>query len=151
MPSEKATFLRQWFEDVWNKGRREVIRERFPEDGLSYGLGEHDVPVSGPGAFEPFYDMIRGAFPNIRITIHDTIEEGDRVVGRWSAVMTHTGPDLGIAPTGKRIQITGITIMRIVDGKIVESWNNWDQAGMMQQINAPPAESAKVRFLRSEK
>jgi predicted ester cyclase len=89
--------------------------------------------------FKQFARDLRTAFPDIRITIHETLAQGDKVVARWSAKMTHSGSFLGFAPTGREAQITGTSIQRIVDGKIAEGWDNWDQLGLLVQIGAVPA------------
>ena len=66
--------------------------------------------------------------------VEDAFGAEDRVVLRWSATMTHRGDQLGMPATGKVVRITGITIARIRDGKIIEGWDNWDQLGMLKQI-----------------
>ena len=71
--------------------------------------------------------------------IDQIIEQGDKVVARWTATMTHKGEFLGFAPTGKKVTITGTSTQRISDGKIVEGWDNWDQLGLLVQIGAVPA------------
>ena len=71
--------------------------------------------------------------------IDQTVEQGDKVVARWTATMTHTGEFLGFAPTGKKVTITGTSTQRIFNGKIVEGWDNWDQLGLLVQIGAVPA------------
>ncbi len=65
--------------------------------------------------------------------------EEDKVTTRWSARGTHQGDLMGVGPTGNQVQITGITISRIEDGKIAEDWINYDAMGMMQQIGAIPS------------
>jgi steroid delta-isomerase-like uncharacterized protein len=82
----------------------------------------------------PFMQRLRGAFPDINIKVEDAFGARDRVVVRWSAVMTHRGDDLGIPATGKSVRISGMSIARIVDKKIVEGWDSWDQLGMLKQI-----------------
>ena len=69
----------------------------------------------------------------------DHIAEGDKVVTRWTATGTNTGEMMGIRPTGKKATITGITIDRITDGKIVEEGENFDELGMMKQLGVIPA------------
>ena len=68
------------------------------------------------------------------MTVHETIAEGDRVCVRWSSTGKHTGDGLGVPATGKTIEVTGISILRVAGGKIVEAWQNWDMLGMMEHI-----------------
>ncbi|MGC1598374.1 MAG: ester cyclase, partial [Candidatus Acidiferrales bacterium] len=71
--------------------------------------------------------------------VDDTIGADDKVVVRWSAVMTHTGDHLGIPATNRPVRITGITIAQIKDGKIIRGWDNWDQLALMQQLSVARA------------
>ena len=64
------------------------------------------------------------------------LEEDDLIVTRWVATMTHQGDQLGVPATGRRVTLTGVTIVRLRDGKIVEAWNNYDQLSLLQQIGA---------------
>src|SRR5262249_18321993 len=73
-------------------------------------------------------------FADLHIRIDDLIEEGDRVAVRWHCTGTLTGSGLGVAPTGKPMQITGMSILRVHDEQIVEAWNNFDVLGMHQQL-----------------
>jgi predicted ester cyclase len=81
----------------------------------------------------------QAAFSDISITVEDQIAEGDKVVSRWTIRGTHKGEYMGIAPTGKQVTITGISIYRIEKGKIVEDWANSDMLGMLQQLGAIPS------------
>ena len=136
MSTENVRLIQRWFDEVWNKGRAEAIDEMFAADGIAYGLGEAGVDVHGPSAFKPFFEKLRGAFPDFEVTIEDTVAEEDKVAARWTARMTHRGDQLGLPATGKRVVVTGMSIVRIRDGQIIEGWNNWDVFGMMQQIGA---------------
>jgi predicted ester cyclase len=80
-------------------------------------------------------DFRRG-FPDVISTIEDLIAEGDKVVARWRSHATHRGDYMGIAPSGKEVQFTGISVYRIEEGKIAESWTEEDQFGLMRQIGA---------------
>lgn len=144
MSTENAALLRRWFDEVWNQGRTDAVDEMFSADGIAYGLGEAGVDVRGPAAFKPFVERMRGAFPDFALTIEDTVAEGDRVAARWTARMTHRGDHLGIPATGKEVIITGMTIVRVRDGQIVEGWNNWDIAGMMHQLGAAQPQAATL-------
>jgi steroid delta-isomerase-like uncharacterized protein len=138
MSAENIALVHRWFEEVWNKGRADAIDEMFAADGIAHGLGDPGVEARGPAVFKPFAEKLRGAFPDINFTVEDTIASGDKVAARWSAQMTHKGDHLGLPATGRRASITGMSIVRIKDGKIVEAWNNWDLMGLMQQLSAAP-------------
>ena len=79
-------------------------------------------------------DPFPAAFPDANITILDQIAEGDKVTIRGLCKGTHLGEYKGAAPTGKECSYTYIAIDRIEDGKVVESWLNWDEAGFIRQI-----------------
>jgi predicted ester cyclase len=83
--------------------------------------------------------MYRNAFPDVQMSLEDQVAEGDMVVTRWIASGTHQGEFMGIAPTGDRVTVAGTSIERIVDGKIEETWDDYDALGMMQQIGAIPS------------
>jgi steroid delta-isomerase-like uncharacterized protein len=106
---------------------------------LAAGYVDHDAPPELSPGVEGFKEQIilyRTAFPDLRIVTEDMIAEGDKVVTRWTAHGTHQGELRGLAPTGKQVTVKGIAIDRIVDGKIVEHWDVFDQLGMMQQLEA---------------
>lgn len=120
-----------WFEEVWNKQRREAIAELVAPDALIHEAGKTAL---GPEGFYPFYDRMFAAFSDLYVTVHDTIAEGDTICVRWSCSMRHTGDGLNIPATGKSLATTGISIIRVSGGKAVEAWQNWDMLGVMQQI-----------------
>jgi predicted ester cyclase len=74
----------------------------------------------------------------MRLTIEDIIAEGETVIARWSCRGQHKGELNGIAPTGKQFAISGVTIARFANGKIVEGYVNWDALGLMQQLGVVP-------------
>ena len=124
----------------WAEGNldtlEDALAEVYAEDIVVH---EPDEDVRGVEGLKQFVTMIRSAIPDLHITLEDDIAEGDKVVSRWSAQGTHQGELMGIAPTGNQMMITGITIHRIEEGKIVEEWENWDALGLMQQIGAIPS------------
>jgi predicted ester cyclase len=103
---------------------------------------DHDPqnPYAGEGleGLKKTVAMYRTAFPDISFTIEEQIAEGDMVATRWTGTGTNEGELMGMSPTGKHSVVTGIGIDRIENGKIVESWGNWDTLGMLQQIGAIP-------------
>jgi steroid delta-isomerase-like uncharacterized protein len=81
-------------------------------------------------------ELNRTAFPDMRLVVEDQVAEGDKVVTRWRGEMTHRGDLGGTAPTGKHATISGITIDRFENGKIVEAWRNMDTLGLLRGIGA---------------
>ncbi len=88
--------------------------------------------------------MYRTAFANLHFASIDHVVAEDKVVTRWIATSTHVAEFVGIAPTGKEVSVTGFTLDRIEDGKIAESWTNWDTLGLLQQVGAIPEKSPAV-------
>ena len=91
-------------------------------------------------AVTQFYASILAAFPDAERKVEDQVsDDSQTVVTRWTVTGTHQGEFMGIAPTGKRITVTGISIHRIAGGEIVEEWQEWDSLGLMQQLGVVPA------------
>ena len=95
--------------------------------------------IRGPDGVKEFASMFRNAFPDEQLSVEEQVVEGDMVVTRWIASGTHQGELMGIAPTGNRVTVAGTSVERVVDGKIEETWDNYDALGMMQQIGAIPS------------
>jgi steroid delta-isomerase-like uncharacterized protein len=135
MRSESMAVLHRWFEEVWNKGREEAIDEMFAEGGIAHGLiNDKGEELRGPADFKLFFRKFRDAFLDIQVTIDDCVTEGDRAAARCRVVASHMGGGLGVAATNKPVEFTGMTIVRVQDGKIVEAWNNFDFLSLNQQI-----------------
>ena len=130
---ENKAIFRRYVEEVGNEGNLEVAEEIF--DHYLAHQSDGSVLERGPEDVKRFMGEFREAFPDFHTTIEDQIAEGDKVVTRWKMHGTHRGEFRGIEPTGKQIEITGIGIFRFSEeGKVVESWDNFDQLGMMQQF-----------------
>ena len=135
MSEENKALIQRWFEEVWNKGRAEAIDEMLAQDVSIYGLSDDkDSPMRGTSVFKAFHQNFRNAFPDIVVTVEDMLAEDDKVAARCLVRSTHLGDGLGIAPTQKPVELTGILIVRIEDGKIVESWNNFDFLSLHRQL-----------------
>lgn len=133
--SESVEVLRRWFEEVWNQGREEAIDEMFAEEGIAHGLvDENGQELRGPAGFKPFFSRFRDAFPDIQIVIEDCISEGDKATARCTVRANHTGVGLGVPATNNAVEFTGISIVRVQDGRIIEAWNNFDFLSLNRQI-----------------
>ena len=129
--------IRRWFEEVWNQGRPEAVREMMSEDCINHGLSEDPAePLRGASGFLPFHTQFREAFPNIQVIVEDVIAEADKVVARCSVRGKHVGDSLGFKGTGNMAEFDGIAIARVKDGMFVESWNSFDFARMYKQLGA---------------
>jgi len=133
MSDANKKVVRRLFEEVWNKGNLPVADELFAEN---YSHHDSSTPEfgRGPASEKKRANLYRTAFPDVRLTVEDIIAEGETVTARWSCKGTHKGDLSGIAPTGKQFTISGISIARFTNGKMVEGWVNWDALGLMQQL-----------------
>jgi predicted SnoaL-like aldol condensation-catalyzing enzyme len=126
---------RRYVEEVLNKGNVDVIDEIMAPAYVGHTPG---LPLADRDADKGFISMVHAGFPDIQFRLEDQIAEGDDVVHRFTARGTHTGEFMGIPPTGKRAEITGINVNRFKDGKVVESWGILDTLSLMQQLGVIP-------------
>lgn len=138
MSEENKALARRWFEELFNQEELDVADEILAQGHLDHDPTLPDTS-DGPEGSKETVRLYRGAFPDTHITVEDQIAEGDLVVTRWTARGTHQGDLMGVPPSGNQATVEGITINRISDGKIAESWANYDALGMMQQIGAIPS------------
>ncbi len=132
---ENRAIMQRFYDEVFNAGNLALIDQLVAPDVV-----EHDpFPGQAPGVegLKQVVTMIRTGFPDIHQTVDVMIAEGDKVVARVTMTGTHKGAFMGMPPTGKKFTITGIDIVRFVNGKAVEHWGNEDDLGMMQQLGAP--------------
>lgn len=128
------TVARRFFDEVFGKGKLDVLDEIIAKDYVNNGPGTlPELPTGLEGA-KQLVTVYRNAFPDLRFTVDEQIAEGDKVMTRWTAHGTNKGELLGMPATGKSSTVTGIAVDRITNGKIAESWGIFDQFGMMQQL-----------------
>ena len=139
MSAENKAVIRRMVE-AFNRGNLGLADELVSGNYVWHGPGGTDV--RGPEGFKQVASMYRTAFPDASLTIEDIIAEGDKVVIRWTARGTHQCELMGVAPSGRRVTVPGITISQVVDGKIVEEWETFDQLGMFQAIGTVPSSVA---------
>lgn len=104
---------------------------------LAADFVNHDPPIGvSPDAagMRTAGAMFRRAFPDWHSEVHALIAEEDIVVERFTASGTHRGELMGVAPTGKRVQLQGINIFCVRDGRITERWGRLDELGLFQQL-----------------
>ena len=130
--------LRRLIEEVFNRGNVSVVDELFAPDFVEHEELPPGVPP-GREATKQLFTMLRSAFPDLNITIDDTIAEYDKVVLRSTWSGTHKGEFMGIAPTGRSVSFGVIDTVRVTGGKLVEHWGLMDNMRMMQQLGVIPA------------
>lgn len=137
MAEEYETFLHRWFEEVWNKGREEAVDEMFAADGIGYGLPtENGDAIRGPEDFKVLHRAFLSAYPDLKITVEDVLIDGDKISARCTVRGTHSGEGIGVAPTNQPVEFTGQVSVKMKDGKIFESWNEFDFMKMYSQVGA---------------
>jgi steroid delta-isomerase-like uncharacterized protein len=134
---ENKTIARRSFEEPWNQGNLAAVDEIYAATYVNHDPA--NPGIEGLAGQKQLIRTYRTAFPDTHFKIEEQIAEGDKVVTRWTATGTHRGDLMGIAPTGKQARVSGINIDHIADGKIQESWSNWDTLGLMQQLGVVPA------------
>ena len=132
MSPDLKAISRQVFEEVWNEKKIEAVNKLMAEHYIHHD--PQSIVPSGIDGYKKFVNYYLNAFPDLRFAIEDELSDGDMVVTRWTATGTHHGDLNDLPSTGKSFSVTGITMARVVAGKVVESWNNWDALGLMQQL-----------------
>jgi steroid delta-isomerase-like uncharacterized protein len=135
---ELKAIARREMEELFSEGKLDVVDEIIADDYVGYDAAQAE-PTRGREGVKQSVAGYRAAFPDLTCTVGQQVAEGDTVVTYWTATGTHEGDLFGIAPTGKQTTVKGISIARIVNGKIVEDHTIWDTFGLMQQLGVVPA------------
>jgi steroid delta-isomerase-like uncharacterized protein len=133
MPVESIMeYERIWIEGL-NRGDVSAADAAFAPDCIVHITGV-PAPFRGVGSWKEFVTGFLKAFPDIHFTVEDQVVQGNHAAFRWRATATHTGPLGAAPPTGKAVAVDGLILDRIVDGKVQERWEQWDQSIMLQQL-----------------
>jgi len=127
-----------YYGEIWSKGNLDKADEILAPDYVFNGpsIGE----FKGPAAFKQLVTAYRAAFPDMNWTVHDQVAVGDMVTSRVTGAGTNEGEFMGVPATGKKMVATGISTVRIIDGKIQESWTYIDMLGVAQQLGILPTD-----------
>ena len=135
LQEKNKAIARRVFDEIFNQGKFQVADEIYSPAFINHGV------KSSVGLKED-QDAARGwkdAFPDLKMTTVLLVAEGDLVTVVWTATGTNTGQGNGLPATGKKVAGRGITVWRIVDGKIREEWSEFDSLRLMQQLGLAPA------------
>lgn len=131
---DASTITRRVLEEPW-RGNIDVIDELVASSYIGFDQAE-PAPTQGSAAMRENVERYLAAFQDGSLVVDGQIVEGNRVSTRWTMKGTHTGEFAGMAPTGKQVTVSGVTISRIASGKVVEAWTTWDRLGLLVQLGA---------------
>jgi steroid delta-isomerase-like uncharacterized protein len=116
-----------------NEGNLDVLDELFAE-----GYVDHTEGYRGVEAVKQQISAFRVAFPDLHVTVEDTVEDGDRIATRTTVTGTQTGDLMGIPATGKTVSVCAVDIARFDGGKVLERWGGLDMYALMRQLGVVP-------------
>jgi len=135
---QQKSIFQRFAEEAWNKGNLDVVDEIFAPEYHAHS-SDPAYDVYGPEGHKEFIATFRQAFPDVTVTFHHLLSENDLILAHMSWSGTHTGPYMGLQPSGKRISVQVMGINRFSGDKVVEAWGVVDMLGMMQQLGVVPA------------
>jgi len=124
MPNKNSTLTYRWMQEVWNEGREDAIDEMMDADAEVHGID--DIKERGTVAFKQFFRNFRSQFPELHVEVEDVVLQDDCETARCIVDAT--------TASGQKVQFTGMTFVRISQGKIIEGWNNFDFMTMYKQL-----------------
>lgn len=128
--ADPRSIVARFYDEVLNGKRLDLLDEIAASDFVEHGT----PPITGVEGFRGFLAELAGGLPDVQLTVHDWIVDGDRVVARCVVTGTHRGELFGYAPTGKPITWTAIHIWRVHDGRLAERWSEADVFGIFEQL-----------------
>ncbi|MCU0808453.1 MAG: ester cyclase [Candidatus Contendobacter sp.] len=144
LETNKALVQRN-FEVIWSQCNLDVADEILAPEYVGHIAALPDV-VRGIEAFKQVIMLFHLSAPDIRFEIQDQLAEGNKVATRWVGCGTHKGEFMGIAPSGQRLSVTGMSFHRIENGRIQESWDDWDALSMLQSMTEDVFQPLSMRM-----
>lgn len=133
---ENKALVRRWYQEFCQAYNLDFLDEVYAPDWV--GHFPRSGELHGAEGHKPVGRMFQVAFPDAQYSLEDLVAEGDLVVSRYTMRATHNGTMLGVPATGKQVAVSGINIHRIVDGRFVEQWVQFDALGLLQQLGIFP-------------
>jgi steroid delta-isomerase-like uncharacterized protein len=141
-PNDNKQIVQRFLDECWSRGNLNAVSE-LVADNCRYHDPVFPSLTSGAENIKNHIQNCRNGFPDLMVTIDDTIAERDEVVIHWTVTGTHKGQFLGMPPTNKRANVTGTSINRIEGSKIAEMWSNWNLLSLMEQLGIAMATAAQ--------
>jgi steroid delta-isomerase-like uncharacterized protein len=128
----------EYYSRVWdvviNEGRSNILDSAYVDDAVLHTIPE----VKGKANAKAYYENYITGFSNRKFTVKEIFADGDKLVKYWQFKGKHTGPFFGIPATGKDVDVSGVTIAKMKDGKIAEEQDFMDNLEFMQQLGLIP-------------
>ena len=137
--------VRNVFENVWNKGDASAA-DLIYADTYTAHIANVSSAIRGVEEFKQFVALFRAISPDLCFTIDDQISEGDKVATRWTARLQDKGDGSASDPGGENIVVTGMSIHKMVNGRLVESWDNWDAMTVFQSMGQDVFETLSLNL-----
>lgn len=118
--------------EIWNTGKLELVNEVFSPDIVLH-IVDVSEDVVGTDAIKEYVTSVRTSYPDFNVTFDEQIKSGDTFTYRWTITGTNTGPGES-PPTGKKMKVSGVSIFKVAEGKIVEEWMYYNQAAIFTQL-----------------
>ena len=135
---EEAKILTESRMKIWNEGNLDLVNEIHTIDYVRHEIDIYDDRL-GLNAFKKWVTFIRTAYPDYNRIVDEIIVKNNRIVIRWKMTGTNTGPRGEMSPTGKKVQLSGVSIFQVVNGKIAEEWVFYNQEAISRQLGYPVA------------
>ena len=132
--AQNEVLIRYLFKEILNGGNLNLVEGVVAENSTDHGPSMVGV-VGGVKGFSQTIGRLREALPDVQFTIEDIVTSWEKAAVRWTATGTMEGALLGLEPTGKHATITGTIIYKDEEGRITESWGNYDALGMLVQFD----------------
>lgn len=129
--------------ELWSTGNTSLVRQVYTDNCVRYDPSTPEG-VRGTDGMAGYVNQFRTAYPDLRAEVKDVVTEGNFSAFHWNCTGTHKGDFFGIAPTGKRVNVNGVSFCRIQNGKISEDRTYFDRLGLMEQLGVAP-ETTKTR------
>ena len=133
-PGQLKGFIAEYTNEVWNKGNMEAMSRYYDPAYVHHDVSRPDVTTLAQ--YQQWGRDFLAAFPGLEVNADDLIADGEKAVKRWTISAVHRGELAGIAATMRKVRFSGVSVYRMVGGKIAESWYVYDLHGLLQQLGA---------------
>ena len=149
LEQENILIFERFFKEVWNDKRADRIYEFLSPDVVSHF--EHTTLKGIDIWMEEFYQVMVKAIPDFHIEIEDIVAKGEIVIARWNVQGTHKGELMDMPPSDETIEFSGVSWVRMVDGKMSYSWNTWDMSYFIRQLQSKESSIALKVLMNQRK